>query len=115
VFSLLAIYLSFSLFDIFYLHSYNPSAAQLPTISIPAHIDNGIAGSPVTIEFHRLFKTVMTSKNGSASSVMLATLLIFLVVGKLAFAMLGATQKRYSRSWLHFQSSIFLNLCTFRI
>ena len=115
VFSLLAIYLSVSLVDIFYLHPYNPPAAQPPKISINAHIDTRTGGPAAMIEFHRLFKTIITNKNSNRLSITLVTVLSFLIVSKFDYDKFGATQKPYTNLSLYFHPSLFLNLCTLRI
>jgi hypothetical protein len=115
VLSLLVIYLLITLVDIFYLHSHNSSPLQLPAISVLSQAHNSSGDSSSAIELHRIFKTVITSKNGSRLCITLATILFFLGLSKLAYDRFSAREKRYARSSLYFHPSIFLNLCALRI
>ena len=115
VVSLLVVYLFIALVYILFLPRYNSITSPPSSFSSVLHLRKSDGSSNASLQFHRLFKTVIPGKDKTLSSVRMLTVVFLLIFSGLVFLKFNKSRKHYTVYSFYFQRPVFLDFCSLRI
>jgi hypothetical protein len=115
VLSLLVIYLFIALVYILYLPQYNLSGRQPSSISSAVHFRKDEGATNSCLQFHRIFKTIITNKDKNLSSIKTLTSVFLLIFSGLTLLNFSKNLKYHALNSRYFPQYTFLNFCSLRI
>ena len=115
IISLLVIYLFTALAYILFLPRYNSTSVHFPAASTGLYLRKAKETSNSNIQFHRIFKTVITAKNDKFKLMKTITEAFILLFSTLPLFNKGVKQLIYNQFFLYFHRQGYLAICSLRI